>query len=163
MGMAMPGWFDIVRPRNPIVPPADEFSRIPRPQVELNGTVEALQRSEDERGILESRVYFHQLIQEEIDAGIPANRIVLGGFSQGGAMSILSGLSAPVKVGGVVGMSSWLLLGQKFKDLATDANKDTPVLMCHGTFDPLVVPELAQKSFEALKGMGYDIKMKTYP
>ncbi|MBE3045318.1 dienelactone hydrolase family protein [Candidatus Bathyarchaeota archaeon] len=133
------------------------------PQVELNGTVEALQRSEDERGILESRVYFHQLIQEEINAGIPASRIVLGGFSQGGAMSILSGLTAPVKIAGVVGMSSWLLLGQKFKDLATDANKETPVLMCHGTLDPLVVPQLAQVSFQALKGYGYDIKMKTYP
>lgn len=78
-------------------------------------------------------------------------------------MSILSGLSAPVKIAGVVGLSSWLLLGQKFKELATDLNKQTPVLMCHGTFDPLVVPPLAQLSFETLKGMGYDIKMKTYP
>ncbi|KAL2114778.1 hypothetical protein VUR80DRAFT_88 [Thermomyces stellatus] len=142
MGMQMPGWFDIVQ---------------------LNGTVESLQRSEDERGILESRAYFHQLIQEEIDAGIPANRIVLGGFSQGGAMSILSGLTASVKIAGIVGLSSWLLLGPKFKDLAPDVNKETPVLMCHGTFDPLVVPQIAQASFEALKGMGYDVKMKTYP
>lgn len=78
-------------------------------------------------------------------------------------MSILSGLTAPVKIAGVVGLSSWLLLGPKFKDLATDVNKETPVLMCHGTFDPLVVPQIAQVSFQALKGMGYDIKMKTYP
>ena len=78
-------------------------------------------------------------------------------------MSIFSGLTAPVKIAGVVALSSWLLLRRKFEELATDVNKETPVLMCHGTLDPLVVPQLAQVSFEALKGMGYDIKMKTYP
>ncbi|SPO00153.1 related to lysophospholipase [Cephalotrichum gorgonifer] len=142
MGMPMPGWFDIV---------------------ELSGSIESLQRSEDERGILESRTYFHQLIQEEIDAGIPADRIVLGGFSQGGAMSIFAGLSASVKLAGIVGLSSWLLLGQQFKDRATEENKATPMLMCHGTMDPLVAPQLAQMSFQVLQGLGYDIKMKTYP
>lgn len=139
------------------------FSPFSRFQVELSGSVQSLQRTEDEPGILESRSYFHGLIQEEIDAGIPANRIVLGGFSQGGAMAILSGLSANAKIGGIVGLSSWLLLGQKIQSLVTDANKETPILMCHGTQDPLIVPQLAQVSFQKLQEMGYNIKMKTYP
>lgn len=122
-----------------------------------------MQRSEDEAGILESRSYFHDLIKQEIDAGIPANRIVLGGFSQGGAMSILSGLSATVKLGGIVGLSSWILLGGKFKDLVTPENKETPVFMGHGTFDPLVIFPLARISFEKLKELGYDVTFKTYP
>ncbi|PKS09203.1 hypothetical protein jhhlp_003817 [Lomentospora prolificans] len=141
-GMPMPGWFDIK---------------------ELNGTIESLQRSEDEPGILESRKYFHSLVQEEINAGIPADRIVLGGFSQGGAMSIISGLSAHVKLGGVIALSSWLLLGGKFKDLATPENKQTPIFMGHGSYDPLVVPQLARMSYDKLKELGYDITMKTYP
>ena len=76
--------------------------------------MEAQARDEDKNGILASRDYFHSLIQEEIAAGIPADRIVLGGFSQGGAMSIFSGLTAPVKIGGIVGLSSWLLLNRAF-------------------------------------------------
>jgi lysophospholipase-1 len=141
-GMVMPGWFDIR---------------------ELNGTIESLQQSEDEAGILESRSYLHELIQEEIDAGIPSERIVLGGFSQGGAMAILSGLTSKAKLGGVVALSCWLLLGKKFKDMATPENKQTPVFMCHGSYDPLVVPQLGQMTHQLLKGLGYQITMKMYP
>ena len=74
-------------------------------------------QSEDAAGILQSRDYLHSLIQDEISAGIPADRIVMGGFSQGGAMSIFAGLTGPVKIGGVIGLSSWLLLKQTFKGL----------------------------------------------
>ncbi|KAI6781627.1 Acyl-protein thioesterase-like protein [Emericellopsis cladophorae] len=145
-GFPMPGWFDIKA---------------------LGYSVDSLGAKsvdEDRPGILRSQEYFHGLIQEEINAGIPSERIILGGFSQGGAMSILSGLTASVKLGGIVGLSSWLLLSQSFKDLvpASNINKATPVLMGHGDIDPLVRFPLAQDSEKTLKDLGYDVTMKVY-
>ncbi|KAG5939058.1 hypothetical protein E4U60_001034 [Claviceps pazoutovae] len=137
-GMSMPGWFDI----------------------------KTLQKGEDEdvAGVMQTRQYLHDLIQQEISAGIPSERIVLGGFSQGGAMSILSGLTAPFKMGGIVGLSSWLLLHQTFKQHVPEgnANQATPVFMGHGDKDPLVLYDLAKDSEKALKDMGYSVTFKTY-
>ena len=70
---------------------------------------------EDEAGMLRTSHSLNQLITAEVDAGIPADRIVLGGFSQGGAMSLLTGCSGERRLGGVVVMSGWLPLREKFK------------------------------------------------
>jgi lysophospholipase I len=104
------------------------------------------------------------MIQKEIDAGIPADRIVIGGFSQGGAMSLFSGLTAKAKLGGIVALSSYLLLSLKFADLVTkpEFNKETPIFMAHGDSDQVVNTELGKKSYELLKGMGYNATMKIY-
>jgi lysophospholipase I len=119
---------------------------------------------EDDTGILQSQAYFHSLIQDEISAGIPADRIVLGGFSQGGAMSIFSGLTAPVKLAGIIGLSSWLLLHQSFASHvpAGEINKATPIFMGHGDRDPLVRYTLAEQTVSVLKGLDYDVTLKTY-
>ncbi|KAM4066044.1 phospholipase/Carboxylesterase [Hirsutella rhossiliensis] len=146
-GFPMPAWFDI----KSLAPSIN--------------SLQARALNEDVAGILESRAYFHSLIQDEISAGIPAHRIVLGGFSQGGASSILAGLTAPVQIGGVVALSSWLLLSQSFKEHVPegDFNKATPVFMAHGDRDQMVRYDLAKASAEALKNMGYDVTLKTYP
>ncbi|KAK3941941.1 Phospholipase/carboxylesterase/thioesterase [Diplogelasinospora grovesii] len=143
MGSVMPGWYDIAA---------------------IDGTAESLSRSEDEAGILRSQEYFHGLIQNEVDAGIPGDRIVLGGFSQGGAISIFSGLTAKVKLAGIVGLSSYLLLSTKFDKLVPkpEFNKETPILMAHGDCDVVVKWELGDKSYRQLKDMGYNVKMTTY-
>lgn len=119
---------------------------------------------EDSEGITQSQAFFHSLIQDEISAGIPADRIVLGGFSQGGAMSIFAGLTAPVKIAGIVGLSSWLLLHQSFNSHVPsgDVNKATPLLMGHGDSDPLVRYTLATQTAEILKTSGYNVTLKTY-
>ncbi|KAK3905024.1 acyl-protein thioesterase [Staphylotrichum tortipilum] len=142
-GMKMPGWYDIQR---------------------IDGNTESLRQNEDEAGILLSQAYFHDLIQKEIDSGIPADRIVIGGFSQGGAMSIFSGLTAKVKLAGIVAMSSYLLLSLKFADLVPkpEFNKDTPIFMAHGDMDPVVHTALGKKSFDLLKSMGYNATWKIY-
>ncbi|KAK2038214.1 phospholipase/Carboxylesterase [Colletotrichum somersetense] len=142
-GMRMPGWFDIKK---------------------LDGTVESLRESEDEPGILASAQYFRSLVQAEVDAGIPADRIVLGGFSQGGAMAIFTGLTGPHRIAGIVGLSCWLLLSDKFAGLvpADKPNQDTPVFLGHGDVDPLVRPELGALSAEVLKKLGYKITRKLY-
>ena len=72
-------------------------------------------KDEDEPGMLKSMRSLNELITTEVDSGIPAERVVLGGFSQGGAMSLLTGLTTERKLGGVVVLSGWLPLKDKFK------------------------------------------------
>jgi lysophospholipase I len=112
-----------------------------------------------------SQAYFHELVQQEINAGIPSDRIVLGGFSQGGATSIFAGLTAPFKLAGIVGLSAYLLLSLKFKDLLPkpEHNKETPIFMGHGDEDPVVRHELGKFSYDMLKGLDYNIQWKEYP
>lgn len=120
---------------------------------------------EDEKGIELTREYIYSLVQAEVAAGIPSDRIVVGGFSQGGAMSILAGLTAPFKLGGIVGLSSWLLLNKTFAERVPKdtLNRDTPVFMGHGDRDPLVLYPLAQASEKKLTELGYKVSFKTYP
>lgn len=143
MGMRMPGWYDIKN---------------------IDGTAQALREDEDEAGILVSQKYFHDLIQKEIDAGIPSERIILGGFSQGGAMSLFAGLTAKVKLAAIVAMSGYLPLSLKFKEFigSSEANKGTPILMAHGTHDVVVPVALGLMSEALLKEEGYNVTMKTY-
>lgn len=140
----MPGWFDIFA---------------------LGGKVDDLRSRQDENGILLTREYLNGLVKAEIDAGIPSERIVLGGFSQGAAMALFSALTGPVKLAGVVGLSSWLPLDSKLPEFLrqSDLNKKTPILMCHGTNDVVVPTELGKLSYETLKSSGFDVTMKLYP
>jgi predicted esterase len=140
MGMRMPGWYDVA-----------DFT-------------DMTNRSEDEEGIKRSQAVFHNLIAEEIKAGIPSERIVLGGFSQGGAMSLVSGVTCPTKLGGIFGLSCYLLLQSKLRDIipAENPNKETKIFIGHGDADPLVKPEWGRLSAEKLKTWGWDVEFKTY-
>ncbi|KAK0613138.1 Phospholipase/carboxylesterase/thioesterase [Bombardia bombarda] len=143
-GMKMPGWYDIAV---------------------VDGSAESLRRSEDEAGIVLSEAYVHGLIQHEIDAGIPADRIVLGGFSQGGAMSLFAGLTAMARLAGIVALSSYLPLSLRFAELLPKPqfNEQTPVLMAHGDADQVVNFQLGKTSFEYLEERGYNVSLKVYP
>lgn len=128
-GMHMPGWYDIT-----------DFS--------------GLSQAHDEPGILRSRNTITKLIADEVATGIPSSRIVLGGFSQGGAMSLFTGATTTHKLAGVFGLSSYLLMGNKIKELAAEAkgvNKDTPFFLGHGDSDPLVRHDWGVKSAEVLR------------
>ena len=123
------------------------------PQTSFN----ELDQAHDEVGILRSRGVLSKMITDEVNAGIPSNRIILGGFSQGGAMSIFTGLTTPVKLGGVFGLSCYLVLHNKIKQFveeAKDANKETPFFMGHGDADEVVKYRWGQQTAEVLKGMG---------
>lgn len=139
-GMRMPGWYDI-----------QDFGDIAN-------------RSEDESGILKSRDTIWGLIKAEVDKGIPAERVVVGGFSQGGAMAVLSGLTYSNRLGGIFGLSCYMLLSKKFESLvpADNPNKDTPVFMGHGGSDPLVRHQWAVATADKLKGWGYSVDLHTY-
>jgi predicted esterase len=111
--------------------------------------------------MLESQAYFHELIQKEVDSGV---QVVVGGFSQGGAMSLLSGLTAKVKLAGIVALSSWLPLSLKFAELVPkpEFNKETPIFMAHGDADTVVPTALGKLSYDLLKGLGYNATFKIY-
>jgi lysophospholipase I len=128
-----------------------------------DGTVEALQRHEDKAGILKTREFVHGLIKKEIDGGIASDRIIVGGFSQGGAMSMLSALSYDKKLAAALVLSGWMLLGGgEFDNLVTQENKQTPIFMGHGKYDPLVPYEMAKLSYNKLKEMGYKVALAAY-
>jgi predicted esterase len=96
--------------------------------------------------------------------GISSDRVVLGGFSQGGAMSVFSGLTAPFKLAGIVGLSCWLTLSHKLKEFVPEANpnKETPIFMGHGNADQMVLYEWGTATEQRLKALGYDVKLETY-
>jgi predicted esterase len=123
-----------------------------------------VQEDQDEPGILKSQRYFHSLITSEIESGIPSNRIVLGGFSQGGAMSIFSGVTSEKKLGGIFALSSYLLLHKKLPELTKKgANKETPIFMGQGDSDPLIRPEWGRQTAQELRKFGYAVDLKIYP
>ncbi|KAH7037154.1 acyl-protein thioesterase-1-like protein [Microdochium trichocladiopsis] len=143
-GMQTPGWYDIAA---------------------LTGRVEDLRNNQDETGLLRSREYVSGLIQAEIDAGIPSNRIVLGGFSQGGAVSLFTGLTGGFKLAGIIGMSSYMPLDSKLAGYLekSDLNRKTPVQMCHGSADPVVPTALGKETHDMLKKLGFDVDLTIYP
>jgi predicted esterase len=140
MGMRMPGWYDI-----------KSLSTLS-------------DREEDVAGITKSQEYFHSLIDQEIQKGIPANRIVIGGFSQGGAMSLLSGVTYKNQLGGIFGLSCYLLLQKKIKDMIPDSspNQNTPIFMGHGDADQVVAYKWGKMSADELTNHGYKVDFRTY-
>jgi len=110
-----------------------------------------LEQEEDEKGLLESSKKLSDLISAEVDSGIGSERVVLGGFSQGGAMSLLTGLTSERKLAGVAVLSGFLPLSSKFKGMLNDHAKTIPIFWGHGTDDPLVLPKFATRSVGFLK------------
>lgn len=126
---------------------------------------EEFARYQDEPGILRSRDYFTSLIKDEINKGIKPSRIVLGGFSQGGAMSVFTGLTGSQKLGGVFGLSCYLLLSDRIRNYIPKdwPNKDTPFFLAHGEEDDVVLFEFGKKTAEALREMGVNVSFHSYP
>lgn len=123
-------------------------------------------RSQDEPGILRSRDYFNTLIKEEMDKGIKGSRIVLGGFSQGGAVSVFTGLTHKEKLGGVFGLSCYMLLADRIKNYMPEewANKKTPFFLAHGHDDEIVQYNYGRLSAKMLKDLGLeDVTFNSYP
>ncbi len=122
-----------------------------------------LRKMEDIDSIEDSAVIINNLIASEISSGIPSEEILLAGFSQGGAMILHAGLRYPEKLAGLLVLSAYLPVPDRLLAEAHEVNKSTPVLMCHGKFDP-VVPEFAgQQSCEYLQKLGYQVQWQSYP
>ena len=132
----------------------------------FDGSPEALRKDEDIANITASKEYIQGLIQREMDDGVPPERIILGGFSQGGVVASFAGLTFPQKLGGIVLLSTWLPAADTFRDFVPEEhpNRDTHVLMGHGVEDRLVIPAMGKKSFDDIEAMGFsNVKWEVYP
>ncbi|MFY9136797.1 alpha/beta hydrolase [Zwartia sp.] len=136
-GMAMRSWYDILTPN--------------------------LVKREDESGIRSSERLIQALIARENARGIPTERIVLAGFSQGCAMTLHTGIRLPSKLAGLMGLSGYLPLIDLSDNERHSANTDTPIFLAHGTHDPVVVLERAEASRAKLVALGYPVQWHTYP
>ncbi len=136
MGMPMRAWFDIHA---------------------LRGA------REDDTGIRAAQQTLEELIANEQARGIAANRIVLAGFSQGGAIALQAGLRHGQRLGGVMALSTWLPLAVTLAAERAAANADVPIFMAHGQHDPMIGIDIAQDSRAALIANGYRPEWHEYP
>jgi phospholipase/carboxylesterase len=120
-------------------------------------------RQQDVAGIRESEKIVLKLLQAEIAGGIPADRIVLAGFSQGGAITLHTGLRYPQALAGLLALSTYVPLPEQFAAESRPERKDTPILMCHGQQDGMLPLQLGQWSRDVLRERGYDVTWKEYP
>ena len=134
-GMAMRAWYDIV-------------------SLDRGGPV-------DSAGINESSEFLEALIDREEKRGIEAGRIVLAGFSQGGAIAINTVLRTKKKVAGLMALSAWLALPDALKEDTVDTS--IPVFMAHGQFDPMIPMQFGRASADAIIGAGFDVEWHDYP
>ncbi len=136
-GHVMPGWYDI--------------------------SMAELERKPDEAGVRESQGFIDVLIAREVSRGIAANKIILAGFSQGGAIALQAGLRQTQALAGILALSTYLTLGDSLAKEKTTANANIPILMAHGTQDPVVSLALARSSRDAMMALGYKVEWREYP
>ena len=112
-------------------------------------------RREDESGVRASQGLVEKLIAREKQRGTPAARLVLAGFSQGGAIALQTGLRHPERIAGIMALSTYLPIADKLPAEASALNRDVPIFMAHGTQDPVIVLERAVQSRNILASLGY--------
>ncbi len=117
---------------------------------------------EDNLGIRASEKAIHALIQSEITRGIPVHRIVLAGFSQGGAIALHTGLRYPQPLAGILALSTYLPLAAELRNEAHPANANIPIMMTHGTEDTVIPLIYSQISRKALEDAGYRVEWRSY-
>jgi phospholipase/carboxylesterase len=120
-------------------------------------------RLPDEAGIRESQQQVEALISRETQRGVPPERVVLAGFSQGGAIALQTGLRHRDRLAGIAALSTYLPLEDSLDREASAANKATPIFMAHGTQDPVIPVQLAEASRRALVQRGYEVEWQTWP
>lgn len=136
-GMVMRAWYDII---------------------EISAS-----RGQDEAGIRHSAGKVRELIEHELSRGVPASRIILAGFSQGGAMALHVGLRYEQQLAGIMALSAYLLFPERLEGELSKANAETPVFVGHGTQDPVVPFFLGQAVRSALQAGSWPVEWHTYP
>jgi phospholipase/carboxylesterase len=136
MGMRMRAWYDILQ---------------------MGGG------AEDESGIRESQAALEKLIAAQKQKGIPARKIVLAGFSQGGAIVLQTALRHPERLVGVMALSTYLPLRNALEKERNAMNADLPVFMAHGEYDNMIGIDRAMQTREVLQKLGYPVEWHDYP
>ena len=149
-----------VFPHAPMRPVTMNGGYVMRAWYDIAGTPQA--RVEDEAGLRASQAQIEALIAREVARGMPAQRIVLMGFSQGCAMTLLTGLRHAERLAGLVGLSGYLPLAAHTAAERSAANADVPIFLAHGRDDPMIALDRATASRDALLALGYDIEWHDY-
>ncbi|MGR2739700.1 alpha/beta hydrolase [Billgrantia sp. Q4P2] len=134
-GMVMPAWYDI-----------HEMS---------------LDRRVDTAQLVASAERIQELVQEQVDHGIDSRRIILAGFSQGGAVAYQAALSFDAPLGGLLAMSTYFATADTIA--FSEANRELPIEIHHGSFDPVVPEALGKAACQRLQGLGYPVHYQSYP
>jgi phospholipase/carboxylesterase len=119
-------------------------------------------RREDERGVRASQALIESLIAREKDRGTAPGRLVLAGFSQGGAIALQTGLRHSERIAGIMALSTYVPVGDKLATEASPANRDVPIFMAHGTSDPVIPLGRAEESRALLQSLGYAVEWREY-
>jgi phospholipase/carboxylesterase len=119
--------------------------------------------AQDEIGVRESDAAIRALIRRENARGIATGRIVLAGFSQGGAMALFTGTRLAERLAGIIGLSCYLLLEDSFAAEHHSANQATPIFLAHGSFDAVVDVRLGEETRALLAAAGYPVEWHSYP
>jgi phospholipase/carboxylesterase len=120
-------------------------------------------RREDEAGVRASQKLIEALIAREKERGTAADRLVLAGFSQGGAIALHAGLRHAERIAGIMALSTYLPIADKFPAEAGAANRDVPIFMAHGSDDPVIPLARAEQSRGILQSLGYAVQWREYP
>jgi phospholipase/carboxylesterase len=120
-------------------------------------------RLEDEGGVRASQKLIEALIARENERGTSAERLVLAGFSQGGAIALQTGLRYRQRIAGIMALSTYLPIADKFAVEASGENRDAPIFMAHGSYDPVIPLERAERSRDILQSLGYKVEWREYP
>ena len=118
---------------------------------------------EDEEGIYASAAAIDALIDAEVERGIPTDRVVIAGFSQGGSIALHVALRHPSRLAGVLALSTYLPLATTLEAEKSPANASIPLFMAHGVHDPVVPEALGRSSRDRLRGLGYEVEWTSYP
>lgn len=147
------------------------FPNAPKRPVTINGGMSMrawydvkspdLRDQEDTESIIESSNLINNYINAEIEAGIESNKIILAGFSQGGAITLHAGLRFPSPLAGLLALSCYLPLAGLLKDEAI-ADKGMSIMMAHGISDPVIPVDQGRASSETLKEQGYSVEWHEY-
>jgi len=120
-------------------------------------------RREDETGVRASQGLIEALIAREKERGTAAGRLVLAGFSQGGAIALQTGLRHAERIAGIMALSTYLPIADKFPAEAGAANRDVPIFMAHGSYDAVIPLARAEQSRGILQSLGYAVEWREYP
>lgn len=121
-----------------------------------------LTRDQDPEGIRDSTSLMTQRIEDEKALGMAPGRILLAGFSQGGAVALHTGLRYPERLAGIIALSTYLPLSGRLAKEAHEENRSTPIFMGHGTNDPLIPLAHAEASVRQLTSLGYGVEFRRY-
>ena len=155
----------------PVGPVRWVFPNAPQLPVTINGgyvmpawyDIHPDRSHEDEAGLRRAQASIDALLARETARGVPPGRIVLGGFSQGCAVALLTGLRYPERLAGILGMSGYLPLAATLAAERSAANQRTPIFLAHGSQDDIVAPARATASRDLLQSLGYAVQWHDYP